>query len=57
MVNKAWLWAKQNNQIRTNPIHGEEEIYITTSETFDLKSTDIEESSQSGTIHIQDLVS
>ena len=54
MIAKAWQWAKQQNQIRTNPIHGEEEIYITTTESFALNVTRVEESSQSGAIQVQD---
>ena len=57
MIAKAWDWAKSKNLVRTNEIHGEEEIYIMTSETFDMQSKDTEESERSGCIQVQELFS
>ena len=54
MVQKAWAWAKANNRVRTNQIHGEEEIYIIASETFNLNATDLEEREQSGHITVEE---
>lgn len=34
MVDHAWTWAKENNQIRCSPIHGEEEINVIVEDYF-----------------------
>lgn len=54
MLAKAWDWAKSNGNHRVNPIHGDEEIYIVTSEEFKIESKDIEESEQQGSFAAQD---
>ena len=55
-MQKAWAWAKTNQKIRVNPIHGEEEIYILVAETWAMTDLDREETEQSGTINVQDCV-
>ena len=54
MIAKAWQWAKDKGQCRVNSIHQEEEIYILTSETFDMENVQTEEATQSGTMEVQD---
>ncbi|CAK9118380.1 unnamed protein product [Durusdinium trenchii] len=54
MIAKAWAWARSNNRIRVNKIHGEEEISILAHESWNMTSTDIEESTQTGSLEIQD---
>lgn len=54
-MTKAWNWAKQNNRFRVHEVHGEEEIYITTSESFEIKNTDVEEMTKKGQIEVQEL--
>ena len=53
MIDKAFEWAKANNRIRSNPIHGEEEIKITLTETFELENTNSEETTRSGNFEVQ----
>ena len=53
MILKSWAWAKAQNKIRVNEVHGDEEIYIVASETFDISSTNMEESTQNGSITVQ----
>ena len=43
MIERAWNWAKAKGKVRTNDVHGEEEIKIILSETFDINSAEIEE--------------
>lgn len=54
MIAKAWGWAKANQKVRVNPIHGEEEIHILVNETFDFKSTDFESAGTSGSFQVED---
>lgn len=54
MITKAWTWAKENKRLRTHPVHGEEEIYICVTEGFEMRVTQTEEMTQSGTIEVQD---
>jgi len=54
MIEKAWSWAQRHGKIRTNEIHGEDEIQIILTETFDVNSANIEESERSGNITVQD---
>lgn len=54
MVTKAVQWAKDNNRCRVSPIHGEEEIYITIHDGFEMKVTESEELLKSGSMLVQD---
>jgi hypothetical protein len=54
MVDKAWVWAQARGKVRTNQVHGEDEIQIVLSETFEVNNADIEEVEQSGSIAVQD---
>ena len=54
MIERAWNWAKAKGKVRTNDVHGEEEIKIILSETFDINSAEIEEAERSGTIEVKD---
>ena len=53
-MDKAWAWAQARGKVRTNEIHGEEEIQIVLSETFEVNNADIEEVDQTGNITVQD---
>ena len=53
MIDRAFEWAKANNRMRTNSIHGEEEIKITLTETFELENTNSEETTRSGNFEVQ----
>ena len=54
MIKKAWAWAKSKGQVRTNPIHGEEEIRIVANETFDFKRTDAETTTTTGNFQVEE---
>ena len=54
MCDKAWEWAKTNKKLRTNAVHGEEEINIVLSETFELEDVNLEETTRSGNFQVQD---
>jgi len=54
MIDRAFAWAKSKGLIRTNEVHGEEEIKIVLSETFDVNQAEIEEAERSGTIEVKD---
>lgn len=50
MIQKAFQWAEANGRKRKNAIHGEDEIQIVLSETFELKDLEIEEQERSGSL-------
>ena len=54
MISSAWAWATSRGKIRTNEIHGEDEIQIVMSETFGVNSAEIEEHERSGNISVKD---
>ena len=54
MIESAWAWAKAKGRVRKNEVHGEEEIKIVLTETFDVNNADIEEVERSGSIAIQE---
>ena len=54
MIQKAWTWARNNQKLRVNSIHGEEEIFIVLSETFAFSATEQEEVERSGSIAVQE---
>lgn len=53
MIAKAWAWARQHNRLRVNPVHGEEEIYLVLSETFNAKEMEEEEMTRQGNMEVQ----
>ena len=53
MIQKALDWARKTGNIRTNEIHGEEEIRMIISETFVHKEVKTEETNREGTIEVQ----
>ena len=53
MIERAWEWAKKNGRLRVNPVHGEEEINIVLSETFQLENMDVEENNRTGSFEVQ----
>ena len=53
-MDKAFQWAESNKKSRVNHSHGEPEAFLVISDTFALTSTDIEETDQSGSMHVQD---
>lgn len=55
MIEKAWAWAQARGKVRTNSIHGEEEIQVVVNETFELNNADIEEVEQKGSIAVQEI--
>ena len=48
MIERAFEWAKANKRLRTNPVHGEEEVRIVLNDTFELQDVTTEETTQSG---------
>lgn len=56
MIDKAWEWAKNQGptKFRTNAIHGEEEVRIVLSDTFEHEDVDIEENQRTGTMEVED---
>lgn len=54
MITKSWQWARDNSRFRVNPVHGEEEIYITIHDGFEMKITESEEMVKSGSLQVQD---
>lgn len=54
MVEKAWAWAQTHGRIRTNEVHGEQEIQVVVDERFEVSNQDIEEIEQSGSIAVQE---
>ena len=53
MVSKAVAWAKDAKKLRTNPVHGEEELYLILSETIESKEREEEEVIQQGGIEVE----
>ena len=56
MVSKAWEWAKNHGPTkhRVNAIHGEEEIRIILSDTFEHEELGIEENTRTGTMEVEE---
>ncbi len=54
MVGNALEWAHHNKKYRINAIHGEAEAFLVLSESFSISSTDVEESTQTGSVSVQD---
>lgn len=53
MVEKAWQWAKNSKNHRVNKIHGEEEIFIMVSETFNSIEKDEEHVDREGRMEVE----
>lgn len=53
MVQNAFRWAEQCGRKRRNPVHGEEEIQIILSETFEVKNTQREQTERTGSITME----
>ena len=54
MIQKALDWGRKTNNLRVNPIHGEEEIRMVLSETFCHKEVHQEETNREGGMVVQD---
>lgn len=58
MIDKAFEWAKAQKcnpkKIRTNAVHGEEEIQIVLNDTFEMQDVHEEETNQTGSIDAQE---
>lgn len=54
MIERAWNWAKQSNNIRSNEVHGEEEVRLVLSDTFEDTHKKLEEVDRSGSILVED---
>ncbi len=54
MISNAWAWGKQSNNLRTNEVHGEEEVRLVLADTFEDTHKKLEEVDRSGSIHIED---
>ena len=54
MIEKAWTWAQTHGRIRTNEIHGEQEIQVVVDEKFEVSNQDIEEFERSGSIAVEE---
>ena len=53
MWQKSLAWAESHARKRTNPVHGEDEIQIVLTETFEVKNTEIEETTRSGSMTLE----
>lgn len=53
MIQKALNWAKSANRLRTNPVHGEEELHLVLNDTFVAKELEEEEVNREGTIQVE----
>ena len=47
MLDKAWAWGKQTQNIRVNPIHGEDEVKLVLSDTFEASEKNTEATDRS----------
>ena len=54
MVEKAWQWAQTHGRVRTNQIHGEQEIQIVVDEKFEVSKLDTEEYERAGNIDVEE---
>ncbi|CAL1128522.1 unnamed protein product [Cladocopium goreaui] len=54
MCDKAWEWARTHKRIRCNPVHGEEEINVILTETYELEDVNLEETNRSGSFQVED---
>lgn len=55
MLDKTFAWGKQTNNLRTNSVHGEEEVRMILSDTFEALDKSIEEVDRGGTIQVEDI--
>ena len=59
MIDRAFAWAKKNStptnkRCRTNDVHGEDEIKIVLSDTFELDNIDLDETTRSGSVTVEE---
>ena len=54
MCDKAWEWARTHKRIRCNPVHGEEEINVILTETYELEDVNLEETNRSGSFQVEE---
>lgn len=53
MIDKTVLWAQKTGNIRTNEVHGEEEMRLILNETFLHKEVSQEETNREGSIEVE----
>lgn len=53
MYENAVKWATARGKIRTNPVHGEQELQIPLEETYSREDNEMEETTRQGTIEVQ----
>lgn len=53
MIQRAWQWAQSTGNLRTNDVHGEEEIRRVLHDTFKHKETREEEHTREGSIEVE----
>ena len=54
MVDTAWAWAAKHNQLRTNPIHGEEEAKLVLEDGFSYDEVEGDRTEQRTTMEVED---
>ena len=54
MTDTAWAWAAKHNQLRTNPVHGEEEAKLVLEDGFSYDEVEGEKSEQRVTMDVED---
>jgi hypothetical protein len=54
MTDTAWAWAAKHNQLRTNPIHGEEEAKLVLEDGFSYDEVEGERTEQRVTMDVED---
>ena len=53
MIQRAWLWGQKSGNVRTNDVHGEEELRCVLHDTFKHTETRQEEQTREGTIEVE----
>ena len=59
MIDRAFEWAKKNStptnkRFRTNEVHGEDEIKIVVNDTFEFDNIDLDETTRSGSVTVEE---
>ena len=54
MTDTAWAWAAKHNQLRTNPIHGEEEAKLVLEDGFSYDEVEGDRTEQRTTMEVED---
>ena len=53
-MDRAFEWGRKNGAVRVNEVHGEEEVRLVLTETFQLENTDLEEVNRTGSFEVEE---